>query len=174
MKKILVTILLGVVSAVSLNADDLALANECLKKKQKSACQKLIDKGLPSVEKCVDGQVCAAIGLIYEFAENYHQALPYYEKACDLKHKDSCSLVGYAYKNGEGAKQDFTKARKYYKKACDMESGEGCLDLAFLYVKGQGVKQDKAMAKKYYGKACDLGLQGGCDSYRKLNEQGIK
>lgn len=117
---------------------------------------------------------CAARGLIYEFAENYHQALPYYEKACDLKHKDSCSLVGYAYKNGEGAKQDFTKARKYYKKACDMESGEGCLDLAFLYVKGQGVKQDKAMAKKYYGKACDLGLQGGCDSYRKLNEQGIK
>lgn len=57
-EKILVTILLGVVSAVSLNADDLALANECLKKKQKSACQKLIDKGLPSVEKCVDGQVC--------------------------------------------------------------------------------------------------------------------
>lgn len=41
-----------------------------------------------------------------------------------------------------------------------------------IYENGNGVKQNKTTAKEWYGKACDNGYQDGCDSYRKLNEQG--
>ena len=30
----------------------------------------------------------------------------------------------------------------------------------------------KKVAKKWYGEACDGGDQGGCDNYKKLNQQG--
>lgn len=173
MKKILAVILLGAVSAVSLNAEDLLdELDECMKKQNQSACQKLIDEGVVSVEKC--GDVCVHAGLIYSVVENYHQALLYFEKACDLKDEHGCTFLGYMYRDGKGARQDFFKARQYFEKGCELSEGEACNSLGILYVKGQGVKQDRVRAKKYYGKACDLGNQKACDNYRILNEQGIK
>ena len=41
-----------------------------------------------------------------------------------------------------------------------------------MYEYGFGVKQNKQVAKKWYGEACDGGDQGGCDNYKKLNQQG--
>lgn len=41
-----------------------------------------------------------------------------------------------------------------------------------MYEVGEGVRQNKATAKELYGKSCDNGYQGGCDDYKRLNEQG--
>lgn len=148
------------------------LAANCVSKKNKKACQKLIDNGLPSVKEC--SEYCTMVGAIYDRYGKYQQALPYLEKACNLKDKEGCFNAGFLYHNGQGVKQDFAKAKKYYEKTCDMEDKAACNHLGFLYAEGQGVKQDEARAKKYFGKACDLGNQNACDNYKILNEQGVK
>ena len=167
MKKILVIFLLGAVSVMSLNAED--LFDECVQKQpKKSACQKLIDKGLPSAKACNTADACIAYAVIYEGADgNQHRALPYYEKACDLKDGSSCALAGSTYYE---EKQDFFKAIQYYEKACDFKFSISCNSLGILYAKGRGVRQDKVKAKKYFGKACVLGNQKGCSNYKILNE----
>lgn len=188
MKKILVAILLGAVSAVSLDVG--TLPDECLYKDSQSACQddfdkcitkggdicqKLLREGLPSVKECDNGPLCRKIGGVYISTYNYQQGFPYIEKGCDYKDSLACYFVGLMYDDGDKAvRQDFFKARQYYEKACDMGLSVGCNDLGILYATGKGVRKDEAKGKKYFGKACDMGSKSGCDNYRIANERGIK
>ena len=118
MKKILAVILLGAVSAVSLDVG--ALVDECLYKDNQSACQKLIDTGsLPSLEEC-DGRSCGGTGVVYVVAKHYFLALPYLEKACDLKNGGACYLLGSLYQKGGSSR------KQYFKRACDLGEQYAC------------------------------------------------
>ena len=134
MKKILAVILLGAVSAVSLDvgalvdkclykdnqSDSQKLIDECLYKYNQIACQKLIDTGsLPSLEEC-DGRSCGGTGVVYVVAKHYFLALPYLEKACDLKNGGACYLLGSLYQKGVSSR------KQYFKRACDLGEQYAC------------------------------------------------
>ena len=76
------------------------------------------------------------------------------------------------YENGYGVKQDYLKAKEWWEKAAAQGYLDAQFNLGVMYDNGFGVKQDKKVAKKWYGEACDGGDQGGCDNYKKLNQQG--
>ncbi|WP_425537026.1 tetratricopeptide repeat protein, partial [Klebsiella pneumoniae] len=65
-------------------------------------------------------------------------------------------------------------AVEWYRKAADQGDATAQYNLGFAYANGQGVRQNKSMAKEFFGKACDGGMQDGCDSYKKLNEEGVQ
>ena len=186
------------------NLSDNPLYKDCIKNENKNSCQRLIDGGLPSVEKC-EKSSCANAGRVYEAVKNYQQAMRYYQKACeaneawscasvgflyeetqvekanlyfkkscDLGYEAGCGMMGLAYASGNGVKQDYSKARAYWERACGLDYANGCYDLGALHHNGQGVKRDYSVAKKYFGKACDLGHQRGCDNYKMLDERGVK
>lgn len=52
--------------------------------------------------------------------------MSYGEKGCNLNDATSCNLVGIAYDNGRGVKQDYEKAKEYYGKACDLGFQKAC------------------------------------------------
>lgn len=106
--------------------------------------------------------------------QDYVKALQYNKKACGLGNADSCAVVGGEYFLGKNIKKDLKLAKSYYEKACEMESAGGCFGLGALYNIGDGVAQNLSKAKELYGKACDLGDQNGYDSYKELNEKGVK
>lgn len=83
-------------------------------------------------------------------------------------------ILGRAYATGKGVKQDDQTAVQWFQKAADQGSAGAQYNLGIMYVSGRGVRQDKSMAKDLFGKACDGGMQDGCDSYKKLNEEGVQ
>lgn len=79
--------------------------------------------------------------------------------------------IGRMYSQGEGVRQDYTKARKWYEKAANQGIAKAQFNLGVIYYHGEGVRQNIATAKELFGKACDNGFQEGCDNYRKLNQK---
>lgn len=168
----------------------------------KSACQALIDSGLPNVKQCNEYD-CSFVEIVYYQMECYIEAIPYFEKAIALGDSRGYFLLGLVYydlqdyakkyykigcskiNNFQSAscvglatmyqkEKIYRKARKLYKKSCDMKNGVACANLAFYYKDGVGVKQNQSIAKQYYGKACDLGEQLACDNYKLLQNQGTE
>lgn len=80
--------------------------------------------------------------------------------------------MGYAYANGQGVLQDYAKALEWFKKSANQDNAAAQAYIGIMYEFGQGVPKNKKTAKEWFGKSCDSGYQGGCDDYRKLNEQG--
>lgn len=158
------------------NSDDKknkALMKECVEKSDATACQKLADKDLLSVELC-DEKNCNQIGLAYDKAKDFHQAAKYFAKGCDLNISKSCGNLGNLYYNGEGVKKDFAEAFKFYQKACSLDYEIGCYNVAYSYENGQGVEQNLAMALEFYEKACDLKEADGCFSVAWIYDKGEK
>ncbi|OAV05604.1 hypothetical protein AO379_1461 [Moraxella catarrhalis] len=76
------------------------------------------------------------------------------------------------YDEGRGVRQDYQKAVEWYTKAAGQGHAKAQFNLGVMYARGQGVRQNKSTAKHYFGQACDHGEQLGCESYRRLNQQG--
>ncbi len=103
---------------------------------------------------------------------NLHHLIAKWRKDCTLNNSNGCISLGLAYANGQGVKQDWSKAKKYFSKACDLNEGRGCTLLGLLYNNGQGVKQDYLKAKKYFSKACSLNDGKGCGNLGLLYREG--
>ena len=84
---------------------------------------------------------------------------------------ESQFYIGRMYSQGEGVRQDYTKAREWYEKAANQGIAQAQFNLGVFYYHGKGVRQNIATAKELFGKACDNGFQEGCDNYRKLNQR---
>lgn len=63
--------------------------------------------------------------------------------------------VGYYYYNGEGVKQDYTKAVYWYRKAAEQNENESQFMLGVCYFNGRGIKQDYEKAAFWYRKAAE-------------------
>ena len=74
--------------------------------------------------------------------EQYREALPFCQKACNWNDGLGCFAVGLLYEKGEGVRQDYQQAKKYYEKACNLNILDGCRNFGLLYKNGQGVRQD--------------------------------
>ena len=79
--------------------------------------------------------------------------------------------LGLKYNNGEGVRQDYSKAVQWYEKAANQGYASAQSNLGVMYYNGKGVRQNTATAKEWFGKACDNGNQNGCDGYRILNQR---
>lgn len=84
------------------------------------------------------------------------------------------TLLAHLYDEGLGTRQDRAKALHYFRKAANANIDMAQYSVGRCYEFGIAVKANAHQAKAWYGKACDNGLQPGCDSYRRLNERGVK
>ncbi|MDR0762104.1 MAG: sel1 repeat family protein, partial [Campylobacteraceae bacterium] len=62
------------------------------------------------------------------------------------------SELGSLYYEGNGVKQDHSKAIEYHQRACRGTIAKSCLFIGNLYSKGKSVKRDYSAAKKYYSR----------------------
>ena len=60
------------------------------------------------------------------------------------------------YDEGEGVKEDNSRAAELFRKACDGDNALGCANLAALYEDGEGVEQSTETALKFYRKTLTL------------------
>ena len=145
-------------------------AGNCFENHDKSACQALVDFGLPSVEGCNDD--CGEIGLVYARVGNLERAKSYFEKAFTLGDNNASFYLGFIYDK----LNDYVNAKKHYEIACNEASitkaqAESCYALAKMYIAG-GVRQDFPKAKELLKKACDMELRVACAFLRKINGNG--
>ncbi|NOR54865.1 MAG: hypothetical protein GQ531_01515 [Sulfurovum sp.] len=102
----------------------------------------------------------------YYTDENQKLISESYEKACDLNHAESCTLLATILDRH----RVFGYMKKSYKtslhkKACDLGSGKGCFWLAWSYYHvGYDEVKDMPNTIKYYKKSCDLGFNSGCSN----------
>lgn len=118
----------------------------------------------------------AILGGLYSYGvgvrQNNEKAFYWFQQSANQGHNGGQSGLGFAYYLGKGASQDYAKALQWFSKSADQNDIASQVMIGSIYENGNGVKQNKTTAKEWYGKACDNGYQDGCDSYRKLNEQG--
>lgn len=123
-----------------------------------------------------DSQAQGMLGMYYEngtsVRQDYSKAIEWYQKSANQGDIFSQFSMGYAYSKGQGVRQNHSRALEWFKKADAQNSPTAQAYIGLMYKLGEGVRQNKTTAKEWYGKSCDNGYQGGCDSYRELNEQG--
>lgn len=61
--------------------------------------------------------------------------------------------LGNLYRNGEGVRQDLSKAFYWYQKSADQGDSSGQLGVGFAYLNGQAVRQDSSKALEWFKKA---------------------
>lgn len=128
-----------------------------------------------------DYDACGVVGWLQYEQKQYGEAKKYYEMTCEkavskdiakianlegntteIHRRSSCRLLGFLYRDGQGARQDYGKAMQYYKKACDLDDGNGCMQMGILYYNGQGVQRDLNRARELSDKSCKLNYEYGC------------
>ena len=139
----------------------------------KSACEALINNGLPSVEQCDKKGTCRFAGAVYYNAMRYREAIRYFEKAIALGDNEGYGLLGIAY----GDLQDYHNAKKYFEMACNKGNGdlaqtESCFNLGVLYYNGKGVHKDYAKVAELWKKACDMQGATACNNLGELYAEG--
>lgn len=93
------------------------------------------------------------------------RAARFYERACALGEKMSCSSLGRLLeKGGDGLKRDLPRAVAVYEKECNAGDPNACVSLAHLYVDAGGVKRDPRRAAALFEIACQRGNKTACDS----------
>ena len=60
------------------------------------------------------------------------------------------TVLGHAYKDGDGVLQNQKEALKWYRKAAEQGHSSAQSHLGYMYYKGQGVLQDYVMAHMYW------------------------
>ncbi len=70
--------------------------SDCILNENFTACQALIDNGLPSVAQC-DKSNCIFIGIIYENAGRTQEAIKYYKKSYSLGDYSITHNIGILY-----------------------------------------------------------------------------
>ena len=79
------------------------------------------------------------------------------EQACNRNIARRCFDLGDSYYNGEGVKQDYSKALTYYEKSCHLDYGDACKKVGEIYELGKyGVEENERKSEIYYEKACSL------------------
>ena len=145
------------------------ISDNCWVKRDKNACQTLIDSGLlKSVEQC-DKDSCRTVGIVYYTAGRYREAIPYTEKAIALGDNRGYADLGEVYYK----LQDYFNAKKYSEIACDKGNSRVCFYLGVMYSNGEGVRQDYAKAAKLYKKACDMKDSDACNNLGFLYGNGL-
>ncbi|MDE1188137.1 MAG: tetratricopeptide repeat protein [Pantoea sp.] len=81
--------------------------------------------------------------------------------------------LGAMLTDGEGVKQDYTKARFYLEQAVAKDVPEAMTTLGYLYLNGLGVKKDYSKATELYSTACDRGVPKACSTVKEMKAKKI-
>lgn len=100
------------------------------------------------------------------------KAFELYKKAANQGHAESQTNLAIMYREGEVVRQNISEYIKWLKKAASQKETRAQALLGVAYEFGTGVPRNYAIAKEWYGKSCDNGNLGGCQDYKRLNEQG--
>jgi TPR repeat protein len=123
---------------------------------------KAIDRLIPLCTENGHIRSCGSLGQFLKEVEKIELARKYLEKACDLKHKGSCYLLGEI----QIERKNMFKAKEYFKLSCSGEnpSLEGCHNLAIANFDDD--YRDRAYS--IFKKNCKSGHQNSCYSYDVL------
>lgn len=91
------------------------------------------------------------------------QAARSFNKGCRGGLSEACNMLGSAYFNGQGVRQDYSAAAELYKKACQAQFAQSCYNLAVMHQAGNGIKADPALSQKLMKRACELGHPQACN-----------
>ncbi|RLA08764.1 MAG: hypothetical protein DRQ51_01045 [Gammaproteobacteria bacterium] len=112
--------------------------------------------------------------MTYYKAENFSQALIYFEKSCNDGKFISCNNAGGMYRLGEGTTKNHQSALNLFEKACNGKTYIGCYNLAEMNLLGQEVKINKntrGEGFKLLIYSCDTGNHGlSCYKLGTLSE----
>ncbi|MGA1983311.1 MAG: trypsin-like peptidase domain-containing protein [Acidobacteriaceae bacterium] len=130
----------------------------------KNGCEDTAVKTLPTVslaqQPSVPVDVKQALAL-YD-GNDYVEARPLLERACDTGSAEACNDLGEIYDSGYGIVQDHTRAAALFLKACNAGNVDSCLSLGVCYGNGSGVEQDYSRARGFFSLSCDKGNSLGC------------
>lgn len=143
---------------------------------------------------------CEKIAVAYEIGkglkQNTHNAIKFYEKACDNNVTQSCSKLGRIYldqndsqkaavvlskaceaKDGWSCAQlgnisENNSSVMFYDKACSYGSRTSCSKLGMKYLSGETIKKDINKALDYLLKACDRADANACRELGLIYENG--
>ncbi|MDI2091736.1 SEL1-like repeat protein [Commensalibacter oyaizuii] len=111
-------------------------------------------------EKALNGDVESryTLGNLYNegnehIAQDYAEALMWYEKAADSGHAKAQCRLGMMYEQGHGVEQDINQAFEYYQKSANQGDAEAQFRLGVLYNDGYGVDVDDEEVDFDYGTA---------------------
>lgn len=147
---------------------------DCKEQNDTTACQALIDNGLPSVKQC-DTESCKATALIYKNAGYIQEGIKYLQKLADSgDYVALANIVAWYYEDGNEA-----EAVKYAEIACKRNikdermykdyKGLSCYFLGGAYASGRGgTRQDFFKASQNFKISCNLGFAQGCLALGKL------
>ena len=76
----------------------------------------------------------------------------------------ACDLLAFAYRSGEGVRQDYRKGFEYATRACELGYSHGCSVVGLAYEGGEGVRRDLALAREFSEKGCSGGDPMGCNN----------
>lgn len=89
-------------------------------------------------------------------AEDWKQAIAWFEKAAGQGNVAAEVHLADCYRDGRGVTRDKTRAAEWYRKAADQGDAGAQGTLAMLYVLGQGVPQSDAEAYFWFDLAADV------------------
>ena len=98
---------------------------------------------------------------LYE-GNDYVDARPLLDRACDTGNAEACGDLGQIYDSGWGITQDHNRAAALFLKACNAGNVDSCLSLGVSYGNGNGVEQDYSHARDLFSLSCDKGNSLGC------------
>ncbi|MDT7526965.1 sel1 repeat family protein [Pseudidiomarina sp. GXY010] len=100
------------------------------------------------------------LGLSYEEAEQWTEAIVWYKKSAAQEHVTSMQKLARAYTLGNGVAQDYEMALNLFRKAADKGAPYAMYSLGVLYESGMGVSADVTEAVYWYKKASEEGSNG--------------
>lgn len=139
-----------------------------------SAADDKIEQELP-VEQCNQNsaEACEHIGMYYtNVVGDDSKALPFFQKACELNAKESCTFSGNIFAYGAVVDKDMEKALNYYEKGCELKDGIACNLLGSFYENGENVDKDQKKAFYYYTRACNEGdWAQACETLKEISDR---
>ena len=81
--------------------------------------------------------------------------MEYYLRAAKDDNTEALLNIGNFYKDGQGVKQNYSKAMEYYLRAAKDNNDQALLEIGNFYLHGYGVRKDSTKALDYYLKAAE-------------------
>jgi hypothetical protein len=105
--------------------------------------------------------------------DNYTEARPLLNQACNAGKAEACEDLGEIYHAGWGVDIDYFQAIALFIKACQAGNTDGCCALGNAYTNGEGVGQNYARAVELYTESCNKGNQIGCAYLGRMYQEGL-
>lgn len=99
---------------------------------------------------CMKDEAWYMMGLAYQELSDYKKAFTCFKKAAAMNYDEAFALVGDAYMDGLGVKQNPALAFRWYRKGADIGEINAMLKLADCYKHGTGCKVNYSKAMEQY------------------------